>query len=327
MDIQIEIRAHGNADVLTATAIDAKTPGPGEIRLRHHAIGVNFVDIYHRSGTYPVPGLPAVPGVEGAGIVEAVGEGVTNVAPGDRIVYAGLPLGAYASTRLLPAWRAIKLPEAVSFELAASSMLRGLTVAMLTSKVFPLASGHTILVHAGAGGLGQYLTRWAKRLGATVIATVSNAEKAAISRDAGADHVIVGRDADYVTEVLTLTGGKGVDFIVDGIGGEGLVRNFQAVRPFGLVASLGQPAGPIPPVPVAALSARAAALARPSVIAFINDPEAYAKASASVFDMMAQGVTGSIGGTYPLSEARRAHEDMEAGRTTGSLLLIPDASA
>ncbi len=139
--------------------------------------------------------------------------------------------------------------------------------------------------------------------------------------------MIVGRDADYVTEVLTLTGGKGVDFIVDGIGGEGLVRNFQAVRPFGLVASLGQPAGPIPPVPVAALSARAAALARPSVIAFINDPEAYAKASASVFDMMAQGVTGSIGGTYPLSEARRAHEDMEAGRTTGSLLLIPDASA
>lgn len=327
MDIQIEIRAVGPADVLAVENCEPRQPGAGEIRLRHYAIGVNFVDIYHRSGTYPVPGLPAVPGVEGAGIVEAVGEGVTNVAPGDRIAYAGLPLGAYASTRILPTWRAIKLPETVSFELAASSMLRGLTVAMLASKVFPLASGHTILVHAGAGGLGQYLTRWAKRLGATVITTVSSAEKAELSRDAGADQVIVGRDADYIAEVLTLTDGKGADFIMDGIGGEGLVRNFQAIRPFGLVASLGQPAGPIPPVPAAALSARAAAFARPSVIAFINDPEAYAKASASVFDMMAQGVTGSIGGTYPLSEARRAHEDMEAGRTTGSLLLIPDASA
>lgn len=323
MDIQIEIRALGGADVLSAAAIEAKDPGPGEIRLRQHAVGVNFVDIYHRTGSYPVPGLPVVPGVEGAGIVEAVGEGVTDVAPGDRVAYAGLPLGAYASTRLLPAWRAIRLPETVSFELAAGSMLRGLTVAMLTSKVFPLAAGHTILVHAGAGGLGQYLTRWSKRLGATVIATVSNPEKAQISKDAGADHVIVGRDADYVAQVLSLTGGKGADFIVDGIGGEGLVRNFQAIRPFGLVASIGQAAGPIPPVPIAALNAKAAALARPSVIAFISDPEAYAKAAALVFEMMAQGVTAAIGGTYPLAEARRAHEDMEAGKTTGSLLLIP----
>jgi NADPH:quinone reductase len=323
MDIQIEIPVQGAADVLTVKACEAQQPGPGEILLRQHAIGVNFVDIYHRSGLYVLPNLPVVPGVEGAGIVEAVGEGVTHVAVGDRIAYAGLPLGAYASMRLLPAWRAIRLPDTVSFELAAGSMLRGLTVAMLTSKVFPLASGQTILVHAGAGGLGQYLTRWSKRLGATVIATVSSAEKAQISKDAGADHVIVGRNADYVAEVLAVTNGKGADFIVDGIGGEGLVRNFEAIRPFGIVASIGQPAGPIPPVPVAALSLRAAALARPSVIAFINDPEAYARAAASVFDMMAQGVTASIGGTYPLAEARRAHEDMEAGKTTGSLLLIP----
>ena len=323
MDIQIEIRAHGAADVLTVTAQDVKHPGPGEIRLRQHAIGVNFVDIYHRTGAYPVPDLPVVPGVEGAGIVEAVGEGVTNVAPGDRVAYAGLPLGGYASTRLLPAWRAIKLPETVSYELAAGSMLRGLTVAMLTSRVFPLGAGHTVLIHAGAGGLGQYLTRWAKRLGAVVIATVSSKEKAQVARDAGADHVIVGRDTDYVAEVLALTGGRGADFIVDGIGGEGLTKNFQAIRPFGLVASVGQAAGPIPPIPVSALSARAAALARPSVIAFISDPDAYAKAAGSVFEMMAQGVTTTIGGTYALGDARRAHEDMEAGRTTGSLLLIP----
>ncbi len=323
MDIQIEIRVQGAADVLSVKTCEAKEPGPGEIRVRQHAIGVNFVDIYHRSGLYALPSLPIVPGVEGAGIVEAVGDGVTTVNVGDRIVYAGLPLGAYASVRLLPAWRAIRLPESVSFELAAGSMLRGLTVAMLTSRVFPLSGGHTILVHAGAGGLGQYLTRWSKRLGATVIATVGSAEKAEISRNAGADHVIVGRNADYVTEVLALTGGKGADFIVDGVGGEGLVRNFEAIRPFGIVASVGQPAGPIPPVPVAALSGRAAALARPSVIAFISDPEAYARAAASVFHMMTQGVTASIGGTYPLAEAYRAHEDMEAGKTNGSLLLIP----
>lgn len=323
MDIQIEIRAHGAADVLTVNANVAKNPGPGEIRLRQHAIGVNFVDIYHRTGSYPVPGLPVVPGVEGAGIVEAVGEGVTHVAPGDRVAYAGLPLGAYASTRLLPAWRAIRLPEAVSFDLAAGSMLRGLTVAMLTSRVFQLAAGQTILVHAGAGGLGQYLTRWSKHLGATVITTVSSDEKAHISRDCGADHVIVGRDTDYVAEVQALTGGKGADFILDGIGGEGLARNFQAIRAFGIVASVGQPAGPIPPIPVSALSARSASLARPSVIAFITDPEAYAKAAAAVFEMMAQGVTASIGATYPVAEAHRAHEDMEAGKTTGSLVLIP----
>ena len=323
MDIKIEIRTQGAADSLTVSACPEKTPGPGEIRLRHRAIGVNFVDIYHRSGAYPLPQLPAVPGVEGAGVVEAVGEGVTNVAPGDRVVYAGLPLGAYASTRLLPAWRATALPQTVSFELAAGSLIRGLTIAMLTSRVFRLGAGQTVLVHAGAGGLGQYLTRWSKRLGATVIATVSSPEKAETSRDAGADHVIVGREADYVAEVLALTDGKGADFIVDGIGGEGLVRNFQAIRSFGTVASVGQAGGPIPPIPVAALSARASALARPSVIAFINDPQAYTSAAASVFDMMAQGVAGTIGGTYPLADAQRAHEDMEAGKTTGSLLLIP----
>ncbi|HWU60810.1 MAG TPA: quinone oxidoreductase [Ensifer sp.] len=323
MDIQIEIREQGAADSLTVSVCPVKTPGPGEIRLRHRAIGVNFVDIYHRSGIYPLPQLPIVPGVEGAGLVEAVGEGVTNVEPGDRVVYGGLPLGAYASTRLLPAWRAIRLPQTVSFELAAASMLRGLTVAMLTGRVFGLGAGQTILVHAGAGGLGQYLTRWSKRLGATVIATVSSAEKAQISRDAGADHVIVGRDADYVTEVLALTGGTGADFIVDGIGGEGFARNFQAIRSFGTVASVGQAGGPIPAIPVAALSARASSLARPSVMAFINDREAYASAAASVFDMIEQGVAGTIGASYPLADAQRAHEDMEGGKTTGSLLLIP----
>lgn len=323
MDIQIEIAKPGGAEMLALGEVEPREPGAGEIRLRQHAIGVNFVDIYHRAGIYPLPAFPAVPGVEGAGLVEAVGEGVTNVKPGDRVAYAGLPVGAYASTRILPAWRAIPLPDSVGFELAAGSMLRGLTVAMLTKRVFSLKSGDTVLVHAGAGGLGQYFTRWVKHLGAKVIATVSSEAKADIARAAGADHVVVGRDADYVKAVMGFTEEKGADFIVDGIGGPAFAKNFQAIRPFGVVASVGQAAGPIDPLPVSALSARASCLARPSVIAYVNDPATYRQAASAVFDMMAQGIGASVGATYPLSQARQAHEDMEAGKTTGSLILLP----
>lgn len=323
MDIQVEITKPGAADVLAVTSCAERQPGPGEIRLRQHAIGVNFVDIYHRTGTYPLPSYPVVPGVEGAGIVEAIGEGVDTIKVGDRVAYAGLPLGAYASLRLLPAWRAIRLPDSVPFELAAGSMLRGLTCAMLTTRIYPVAAGDTILIHAAAGGLGQYLTRWAKHLGATVVGTVSSDAKAEIARKAGADHLIVGRDADYVTQVLALTDGKGVPFVVDGIGGEAFARNFQAVRPFGIVASVGQAAGPIPPLPVTALSPKAASLSRPSVIAYINDQAAYQNAAQTLLDMMARGVTAAIGGTYALKEVQQAHRDMETGRTAGSLILLP----
>lgn len=323
MDIQIEITKPGGADVLAVTACPERQPGKGEIRLRQHAVGVNFVDIYHRTGAYPLPSFPVVPGVEGAGIVEAVGQGVDNVRVGERVAYAGLPLGAYAATRLLPAWRAVRLPDDVPFELAAASMLRGLTCAMLTSRIFPVSGGDTVLIHAAAGGLGQYLTRWVKRLGATVIGTVGSESKAEIARKAGADHLIIGRDADYVSQVLALTDGKGVPFVVDGIGGETFARNFQTLQPFGIVASVGQAAGPIPPVAVTALSPKAASLSRPSIIAYINDQNAYRSAAQTVFQMMATGVTATIGGTYALRDAAQAHEDMEAGKTSGSLILLP----
>lgn len=322
-DIQIAIETIGNAASLTPSPRAPQTPGPGEVRVRHHAIGVNFVDIYHRSGVYPLPTFPVVLGVEGAGIVEAVASDVSHVKPGDRIVYAGTPIGAYASTRLLPAWRAIPLPEDIAFDVAAASMLRGLTTQMLFNRVHRLAAGETVLVHAAAGGLGQFLTRWARHLGARVIGTASSEDKAAIAREAGAGHVIVGRGVDYVPTVMAETDGKGADFIVDGIGGENFARNFQAIRPFGTVASVGQAGGPLPPVPAAALSPRAAAFSRPSVIAHISDPQTYRDATADVLTMIRQDVTASIGATYPLAEAARAHADMETGKTAGSLLLIP----
>lgn len=322
-DIRIALDAIGDAASLKPSPQSSEAPGPGEIRIRQHAIGVNFVDIYHRTGLYPLPALPAVLGVEGAGVVEAVAGDVNHVAPGDRIAYAGTPVGAYASTRLLPAWRAVALPADIPFDVAAASMLRGLTAQMLFNRVHRLQAGQTVLVHAAAGGLGQFLTRWAKHLGANVIGTAGSEDKAAIAREAGADHVVVGRGADYVADVMARTDGKGADFIVDGIGGENFTRNFQAIRPFGMVASVGQAGGPIPAVPAAALSPRAASYSRPSVIAHISDREVYRAAAAEVLDMIRHGVAASIGATYPLAEAARAHADMEAGKTTGSLLLIP----
>jgi NADPH:quinone reductase len=323
MDLQVTMAATGGADVLTVSDQIPLEPGPQEIRVRHHAIGVNFVDIYHRSGLYPLPCLPAIIGVEGAGIVEAVGQTVENVKTGDRIVYAGLPVGAYASTRLLPAWRAIVLPDNIPFELAAASMLRGLTVEMLLKHVLALKAGSSILVHAAAGGLGQYVTCWAKFAGIHVIGTASSEAKAGIANAAGADQVIVGRDADHVAAVMAFTEGHGVDAVIDGVGGANFLTNFQMVRPFGMVASMGQAGGPIAPVPISALSQRSASLSRPSIIAHIADPASYRAGAKAVLEMMDKGIAASVGPTYPLAEARQAHLDMETGKSTGSPLLIP----
>lgn len=217
MSYAIQFAQTGEADVLQKVNVEPEDPGADQIRIRHSAIGLNFVDVYHRQGIYPLP-LPAVPGVEGAGVVEAVGEGVTNVTVGDRIAYAGV-VGAYAETRLLPAWRVVKLPDSLDFDLAGSTLLRGLTAFMLLHKVYPVSAGMVILVHAAAGGLGTILVRWAKSLGVEVIGTVSSLEKAQLARQAGADHVIVGRDVDLAVEVGKLTGGQGVHLAIDGIGG------------------------------------------------------------------------------------------------------------
>ena len=324
MDIKIQLNGPGGIDRLQVAPCAPQAPGPGDIRIRHDAIGVNFIDIYFRLGLYPLPNLPTVLGVEGAGIVEAIGDGVTDLMPGDRVAYAGAPVGAYAATRLLPHARAIRLPDGIATRVAAANMLRGLTAHMLLFRVYPVEPATTVLVHAAAGGLGGILVRWAKHLGATVIGTASSPAKAATARGNGADHVIVGRDADIANEVRALTGGQGVDYAIDGIGGNMLEKTLGSVRRFGTVASVGQAAGPIPPLSVEALGpVRSLSLARPSVMAYSADPEVYPAAAQDLFAAIERGIAADIGAVYPLADAARAQADLEAGRTTGSLLLIP----
>jgi NADPH2:quinone reductase len=239
------------------------------------------------------------------------------------VAYAGVP-GAYATTRLLPARRAIKLSPAIAPELAAATLLRGLTVHMLLTRTFPVRGGETLLVHAAAGGLGGSVTRWAKRLGCTVIGTVGSEQKAAIARAAGADHVIVGRDADFVGEVAAITDGAGVDFAVDGIGGAVLSKTLACVRRFGTVASMGQTAGAIPPLALDELGpARSLSLARPSVMAYSAEPETYTAACEAVLSALSEGVLPGTFSRYKLEDVAQAHRDLELGATTGSLILVP----
>jgi NADPH2:quinone reductase len=251
----VRVRTPGGVEQFEVADIEIPLPAADEVRIRQTAIGVNFVDIYQRTGLYPMP--PAnIPGVEGVGVVTAVGANVTSVRVGDRIAYAGAPVGAYAAERNLPAWRAIKLPDALSGEAVASSFVKGITAHMLLDRVYPVGAGTTLLVHSAAGGLGQLLTRWASHRGATVIGTVGSEAKAGLARKAGAQYVIVGRDADFAQAVADITGRRGVDVAYDGVGGATLAKTLACVRPFGVVASIGQTAGPIPPVDVADLGPR-----------------------------------------------------------------------
>jgi len=312
----------GGPEVLTATEIDLGEPGPGAVRIRHSVIGVNFVDIYFRTGLYPLDAYPAVLGFEGAGTVEAVGPGVAMLKPGDRVAYHGQPMGAYAEARILPAERLVRLPDALPDHVVGGTMLRGLTAHMLLHKVRAVGPGDWILVHAAAGGLGQIVTRWAKRLGAQVIGTVGSEGKRALALEAGADVVLLHGADDWAERARALADGQGVHLAIDGIGGGMLARTFAAVRPFGMVASLGQPAGPIPPVRVETLgSDRPVALMRPSVIAYANDPTLYQRGSVDLIAALQDGLISPIGAEYDLRDVARAHADLEGGRTTGRVIL------
>jgi NADPH:quinone reductase len=319
----IRVKTPGGIEQFEVADIEIPPPAADEVRIRQTAIGVNFIDIYQRSGLYPMP--PArIPGVEGVGVVAAVGANVSSVRLGDRIAYAGAPVGAYATERNLPAWRAIKLPGSISDETVAASFVKGITAHMLLDRVYPVGAGTTLLVHSTAGGLGQLLTRWASHRGAIVIGTVGSEAKAALARKAGAQHVIVGRDADFAQAVADVTGGRGVDVAYDGVGGATLAKTLGCVRPFGVVASIGQAAGPIPPVDVSDLGPRRSlSLARPSVMAYMNETDAYRSAAAAVLEGIESGILNVSGQSYPFSEAARAHADLEAGRTSGALYLKP----
>ena len=320
----VMMKTTGGPEVLAAIEIELLPPGEGEVRIRHTVIGVNFVDIYYRSGLYPMPEGLTVPGVEGAGVVEEVGAGVDGFAVGDRVAYAGLPVGGYAEARNIPAKRLVLLPDDISDSTAAASMLRGLTAHMLLTQVYPVSAGSTILVHAAAGGLGLILTQWAERLGARVIGTVGSRDKATLASSMGLDHPILYRETDFVAEVRRLTDGAGVDVAFDGIGGDTLLRTLDAVRSFGTVASIGQASGGLPDIlPFDLGPRRSIALARPSVFAYANDPEFYRIASRELFRQIASGMRVTIGAEFALEEAATAHRMLEAGATTGSILLRP----
>ena len=319
----IRLKAPGGVEQLELVRTELPAPTAGEIQLRQTAIGVNFIDIYQRLGLYALPEAK-VPGVEGVGVISAVGADVRGLKVGERVAYAGMPVGAYASERNLPAWRAVKLPDTLTDEVVASSFVKGITAYMLLNRTYPVARGTVLLVHSGAGGLGQLLTRWASRLGATVIGTVGSEAKAEIARQAGARHVIVGRGADFARIVAELTEKRGVDVAYDGVGGTTLAKTLACVRPFGVVASIGQTGGPIPPVNVGDLGPRRSlSLARPSVMAYLNETEAYHLAAKAVLAGIENGVLTVAGQSYPLSEAARAHADLEAGVTSGALYLKP----
>ena len=322
MSIAVRVHAAGGPEVLQVEEITVPQPVAGEVQVQQSVIGVNFVDIYYRSGLYPLPCEPAVLGFEGAGRVVAVGPGVCSLQVGDRVAYAGMPLGAYAAVRNLPERRLVKLPDAVSDRVGGSSMLRGITAHMLLHKVYAVRAGDWVLVHAAAGGLGQILVRWAKHLGAHVIGTVGSQPKIILARNAGADAVFLHSDPMWVDKARQLADSRGVHLAVDGIGGTMLAQTLACVRPFGIVASLGQPAGPIPPIRVEDLGfARSIALMRPSFIAYANDPEWYRQGAADLLEALDDWLTNPIGSEYRLDQAAKAHADLEAGRTTGSVIL------
>ncbi|MGO4871511.1 MAG: quinone oxidoreductase family protein [Roseiarcus sp.] len=322
MTLAITLAATGGPEVLQPCEIEVAAPGRGEALVRQTHVGVNYVDVYFRSGLYPLPSLPATLGLEGAGVVASVGPETDDVKVGDRVAYVGFPLGAYAQERVLPASRLVRVPDAIDLRTACGAMARGLTAHLLLHKIAALQAGDWVLVHAAAGGVGQLVARWARRLGLRVVGTVGSPAKADLARAAGAEAVFLHHDPIWVEAVRRVADGRGVRLAIDGIGGAMLAQTLGAVRPLGVVASIGQPAGPIPPVAVEALSyPRSIALARPSVLAYANDPVLYRDGARELFAALTDGLAVQIGAEYDLREAARAHADLEAGRTTGSVLL------
>lgn len=319
----IRIHETGGPDVLRWETVEVGSPGPGEVRLRHTAIGLNFIDTYHRSGLYPLP-LPAIPGSEGAGVVEETGDGVTGVRPGDRVAYAG-PVGAYAEERLVAAHRLVPLPDDVDDRVAAAAMLKGMTARYLLRRTHRVEAGETILLHSAAGGVGLIAAQWAKSLGATVIGTVSTDAKADLARGAGCDHVVVTSREDFVARVKEITGGAGVSVVYDAVGKDTFEGSLYCLAPLGLMVSYGNASGPVPPVSPLLLAQKGSLfLTRPTLMAYTARREDLLETAADLFAVLRSGaVKVRIEATYPLREAAAAHAALEARKTTGSTVLLP----
>lgn len=321
----VRLTATGGPEAITWAEIDLPAPGPGEVLVRHTAIGLNMIDTYHRSGLYPVA-LPSGLGVEAAGRVVAVGEGVTALKVGDRVASCGPDLGAYATARIYRAEALFRLPDAISDEIAAAAILKGFTVEFLVERCAQVEAGWPVLVHAAAGGVGLMLVQWLKHIGATVIGTVSTPEKAEAARAAGADHVIDYSSPEAVApRVRELTGGEGVRVAFDGVGRDTWEASLDATARRGLVVSYGNASGPVTGVALGTLSQKGSLfVTRPTLYHYYADAAERAAGSARVWDMIASGAVGvTIGQTYPLSEVAQAHRDLEARKTTGSTVLLP----
>ncbi|MGW9331769.1 quinone oxidoreductase family protein [Bosea sp. NPDC055594] len=323
MATAIVLREFGGPEQLQCEEITLPAPGPGELRVRHTAVGVNFHDIYVRSGLYRTLPLPGIPGIEASGVVEAVGQGVAGFVEGDRICYVTEAYGAYASARNLQASLALKLPCGITDEVAAAAILKGVTACMLLRYEYPVAAGDTVLIHAAAGGVGQLLCRWANHLGATVIATVGDARKEAIARACGAHHVLLSRDSDLVARINEITDGRGVSVAYDSVGRDSFQSSLAALAYFGKIVNFGQSSGSVPAFQVSQLAARSNALSRPIIFHYLRDAAMRQRLACETFAALADGVLAvEIGLRLPLLEAAEAHRALEARETTGSTILI-----
>jgi NADPH2:quinone reductase len=319
----IRIHQTGGPEVLRLEDVPLGAPGAGEVRIRQTAVGVNYIDIYHRTGLYPLP-LPAGIGVDAAGVVESAGSGVTGLKPGDRVAYYSGP-GSYAAARNLPADRVVRLPDGVSERTAAGAMLKGLTAYYLVRRTYPVQRGDTVLLHAAAGGVGTIMVQWLKALGATVIATVGSDDKAKLVKGLGADHAIVYTREDFAKRVRELTGGAGVPVVYDSVGKATFEGSLDCLRPLGLMVTYGNASGPVPPLDVGVLSKKGSIfLTRPSIYAYLAKREDLERAASELFDVILAGkVKIDVTRVWPLAEAAEAHRALESRATTGSIVLLP----
>ena len=320
------IRFHqtGGPEVLQWETVVLPEPAPGEVRVRHHAVGLNFIDTYHRTGLYPVA-LPSGIGLEAAGVVEAVGDGVTDLAPGDRVAYAGGPLGAYAEVRNMPADRLVRLPESISFEQGAAMMLQGMTAQYLLRRTYRVQPGDAVLIHAAAGGVGLLVCQWTRALGATVIGTVGSDEKAALARANGCDHAIVYTRESFVERVREITHGRGVQVVYDSIGKDTFMGSLDCLAPLGTMVLFGAASGPVPPFDLGLLAQKGSLfVTRPTLFTYTARRDDLLASAQEVFDMVGGGQLNiDLRQRYPLSDAAQAHRDLEARKTTGSTVLLP----
>ncbi|WP_176115221.1 quinone oxidoreductase family protein [Burkholderia cepacia] len=314
----------GGPDVMKWVDVEVGEPKAGEVRIRQHAVGLNYIDVYFRTGLYPQP-LPGGLGMEAAGEVTAVGEGVTALKAGDRVAYVGQPPGAYAQERVMPAERLVKLPDGIGYDDAASVMLQGLTAHYLLRRTYPVKAGDTILIHAAAGGVGLLVCQWAKALGATVIGTVGSDEKAALAKAHGCDHPIVYTRENFTQRVKEITNGAGVPVVYDSIGKDTYIGSLDCLAPLGYFVSFGNASGPLPAIDSKEFSSRGSLFfTRPTLFSYIAKRADLESAAAELFDVILSGkVKTSINQRYPLAEVGRAHADLESRKTTGSTILVP----